>query len=312
MNDETIIFFLVVIIIVLIFVVLYQRFIFTKGTQTKLKQISQKLEEILESDSDEKVMIFTDNKILMELESEINRLLIDRQKIKVDFKRGEISSKKMLANISHDIKTPLTVILGYLEIMRLNHADDEILKKVESKAQQVMDLINQFFTLAKLESGDTNITLSKINISEICRESVLSFYELLLQKDVEVEISIPESAVFAQGDKDALQRILFNLLSNVIRYGSDGKYLGIFLYEDKNSVYIDVTDKGKGIEKEFAASVFERLYTMEDSRNREIQGNGLGLTIAKNLAVQLGGDIYLDSVPNVKTTFTVKLKKVNY
>lgn len=312
MNEKTIIFFLVIIIVALIFVVLYQRFVFTKGTQTKLKQISEKLEEILGSDSDEKVMIFTDNKILMELEGEINRLLLDRQKIKVDFKRGEISSKKMLANISHDIKTPLTVILGYLEIMRLNHADDEILKKVESKAQQVMDLINQFFTLAKLEAGDTNITLSKINISELCRESVLSFYELLLQKDFEVEISIPESAIFAQGDKDALQRILFNLLSNVIRYGSDGKYLGIFLYEDKNSVYIDVTDKGKGIEKEFAASVFERLYTMEDSRNREIQGNGLGLTIAKNLAVQLGGDIYLDSVPNVKTTFTVKLKKINY
>ena len=218
----------------------------------------------------------------------------------------------MLANISHDIKTPLTVILGYLEIMRLNHTDDEMLKKVESKAQQVMDLINQFFTLAKLEAGDTNLTLSKINISEICRESVLSFYEILLQKDFEVEISIPESAVFAQGDNEALQRILFNLLSNVIRYGSDGKYLGIFLHEDKNSVYIDVIDKGKGIEKEFAASVFERLYTMEDSRNREIQGNGLGLTIAKNLAVQLGGDIYLDSVPNVKTTFTVKLKKINY
>lgn len=312
MNDKTIIFFLLVIIVALIFVVLYQRFVFTKGTQTKLKQISQKLEEILESDSDEKVMVFTDNKMLMELEEEINRLLIDRQKIKVDFRRGEISSKKMLANISHDIKTPLTVILGYLEIMRLNHTDDEMLKKVESKAQQVMDLINQFFTLAKLEAGDTNLTLSKINISEICRESVLSFYEILLQKDFEVEISIPESAVFAQGDNEALQRILFNLLSNVIRYGSDGKYLGIFLHEDKNSVYIDVIDKGKGIEKEFAASVFERLYTMEDSRNREIQGNGLGLTIAKNLAVQLGGDIYLDSVPNVKTTFTVKLKKINY
>ena len=312
MNDKTIIFFLLVIIVALIFVVLYQRFVFTKGTQTKLKQISQKLVEILESDSDEKVMVFTDNKMLMELEEEINRLLIDRQKIKVDFRRGEISSKKMLANISHDIKTPLTVILGYLEIMRLNHTDDEMLKKVESKAQQVMDLINQFFTLAKLEAGDTNLTLSKINISEICRESVLSFYEILLQKDFEVEISIPESAVFAQGDNEALQRILFNLLSNVIRYGSDGKYLGIFLHEDKNSVYIDVIDKGKGIEKEFAASVFERLYTMEDSRNREIQGNGLGLTIAKNLAVQLGGDIYLDSVPNVKTTFTVKLKKINY
>ena len=74
-------------------------------------------------------------------------------------------------------------------------------------------------------------------------------------------------------------------------------------------MYIDITDSGKGIEKAFARHVFDRLYTLEDSRNREIQGNGLGLTIAKNLARELGGDLFLNSVPNVKTTFTVKLKK---
>ena len=70
--------------------------------------------------------------------------------------------------------------------------------------------------------------------------------------------------------------------------------------------------KGRGIEKEFAENVFERLYTMEDSRNRRIQGNGLGLTIAKNLAKQMGGDIVLESEPDIKTVFTVKLKKISY
>ncbi|MCI8665446.1 MAG: HAMP domain-containing histidine kinase [Dorea sp.] len=304
--------FLLIVTAVLVFVVLYQRFTFKKGIRTKLIQISQKLEEISESGSDEKVMVFTDEPALMELAGEINRLLLDRQKVKAEFKRSEISSKKMLANISHDIKTPLTVILGYLEIMRLTGADDEMLKKVESKAKQVVDLINQFFTLAKLEAGDTNITLSRVNVSEICRESTLGFYEILLQKDFEVELSIPEKTVYVQGDKDALQRILFNLLSNAVRYGSDGKYLGIFLRDEKDSVWIDVTDKGKGIQREFADRIFERLYTMEDSRNREVQGNGLGLTIVKNLAIQLGGDIYLDSIPGTKTTFTVRLKKINY
>lgn len=180
-------------------------------------------------------MVFTEEPALMELEGGINRLLIDRQRAKADFKRSEIASKKMLANISHDVKTPLTVILGYLEIMRLADPDDERLKKVENKAKQVMDLIHQFFTLAKLEAGDTNITLSRINVSEICRESALGFYEILSQKDFQVEISIPESPVYAQGEKDALQRILFNLLSNAIRYGSDGKYLGIFCVRRKTA-----------------------------------------------------------------------------
>lgn len=312
MSDKTIIFFLAVVVCLLFLVVLYQRFIFGRGIQAKIRRINKKLEEILETGSDEKIMVFTDNPVLMELGGQINRLLIDRQKIRADFKREEISSKKMLANISHDIKSPLTVILGYLEIMRLNHADNEMLKKVETKANQVMNLINQFFTLAKLESGDTNINLGKVNINEICRENVLEFYDILLQKDFDVDLFIPETAIFVQGEKEALQRILYNLLSNVIRYGSDGKYLGVFLRQDKGNVYIDVVDKGKGIEQEFASNVFDRLYTMEDSRNREIQGNGLGLTIAKNLAKQLEGDIFLNSIPNVKTTFTVSLKKITY
>lgn len=309
MSGEITIFFLSVCIAALIGIVLYQQFAFRSGTQRKLKEISQKLEEIQDTDSDENVMVFTDNKVLIELAAQINRLLDKHKRTRVDFRRSEISSKKMLSNISHDIKTPMTVILGYLEIMRLNSPqENEMLLKVEQKAQNVMELINQFFTLAKLEAGDTDIEISKINICEICRENVLDFYELLTRKGFQVEVAVPEEVVFVLGNKDALQRILFNLISNVVRYGSDGKYMGIFLRTDEKHAYIDVMDKGKGIDKVFAQNVFERLYTMEDSRNREIQGNGLGLTIARNLAHQLDGEITLDSKPGVKTVFTVKLR----
>ena len=313
MSDATIIFFLSVCIVVLICIVLYQQFAFRTGTQGKLKKIGQKLEEIQDTDSDENVMVFTDNKVLMDLAAQINRLLENQRKVKVDFRRSEIASKKMLSNISHDIKTPMTVILGYLEIMRLNGSgENEMLLKVEQKARRVMELINQFFTLAKLEAGDTDIEISKIDVCEVCRENVLDFYELLTQKEFRVEVDIPEEAVFVRGNKDALQRILFNLISNVVRYGTDGKYMGIFLRSDKKYIYIDVVDKGKGIDKAFAQNVFERVFTMEESRNREIQGNGLGLTIAQNLAHQIGGEIILDSEPNVKTTFTVKLGRFAY
>lgn len=313
MSDATIIFFLSACIAVLICIVLYQQFAFRTGTQIKLKKISQKLEEIQDTDSDENVMVFTDNKVLMDLAAQFNRLLENQRKVKVDYRRSEISSKKMLSNISHDIKTPMTVILGYLEIMRLNSSgENEMLLKVEQKAQRVMELINQFFTLAKLEAGDTQITISKIDVCEACRENVLDFYELLTQREFQVDVDIPEEAVFVRGNKDALQRILFNLISNVVRYGSDGKYMGMFLRSDEKYIYIDVVDKGKGIERAFAQNVFERLFTMEDSRNREIQGNGLGLTIAQNLAHQLGGEIILESEPSVKTTFTVKLRKFSY
>ncbi len=280
-----------------------------RGTRAKLKEITEKLSEILEQDTDEQIMVFTDDKVLMELCGQMNLLLLDRQKIKADFRKQEIASKKMLSNISHDIKTPLTVILGYLEIMRLRDCEDVTLQKVEAKAKQVMDLIDQFFTLAKLEAGDKKIEMVKINISELCRETVLGYYDILIQKNYAVDIIIPEQQIFAQGDMESINRILNNLLSNAIRYGSDGKYIGLFVREDLDFVYIDVVDKGKGIEKQFAASVFERLYTMEDSRNRSIQGNGLGLTIARNLARQMGGDLLLQSQPGVRTVFTVKLRR---
>lgn len=274
-----------------------------------LRQISQKLSDILDQDSDEKVMVFTDNKALQELCAQINRLLLNRQKTRADYRKREISYKKMLSNISHDIKTPLTVILGYLEMMRLADEGNEELRKVEAKALQVMELINQFFTLAKLEAGDMDIEIGKMNISELCRESMLGYYDILQGRDFAVELSIPEKDMFVRGETRAVDRILNNLISNAVRYGGDGKYIGLALRESGGYVYIDITDKGKGIEKAFAQNVFDRLYTLEDSRNREIQGNGLGLTIAKNLALQLGGDIFLESEPHVKTTFTVKLKK---
>ena len=315
MSGQSIIFFLICVIILLIAVICYQQFVFNKGIQGKLKKISESLSGILDKDSDEKVMVFTDNKALMNLSGQINRMLLDRQKVKTDYRKQEISTRKMLANISHDIKTPLTVILGYLEIMGMENKENEnneTLQKVEAKARQVMELINQFFTLAKLEAGDRNIKLTKININELCRENVLGFYQLLLSKEFAVDIFIPEQNFIVQGDKESIDRILNNLLSNAIRYGSDGKYIGLFLWEEKNFVFIDIVDKGRGIEKEFAANVFERLYTVEDSRSRQMQGNGLGLTIAKNLARQMGGDILLESEPGVKTVFTVRLKKILY
>lgn len=304
-------------------VVLYQQFVFRAGTQRKLREIHQKLKEILDEDSGERVMVFTDNRELKEILAQINRLLEKHAKVAADFRRTEMTSRKMLSNISHDFKTPLTVIRGYLEIMRTQkeaalgaqageegHTELQMLKKAEQKAQAMMELLDSFFSLAKIEAGDADVELTGLDVCEVCRESVLDFYEMLTEADFQVDIGLPEKAVFVRGNREALQRILSNLVSNVIRYGAEGKYLGVFLRTDERSVYIDVTDKGKGIDSAFAQSVFERLFTMEDSRSRSVQGNGLGLTIAKRLAEQMGGDLTLESVPHVRTVFTVTLKRV--
>lgn len=232
MSDAAILFFLCLGILVLSGIVLYQQIVFRAGMQAKLRNMHQKLKELIETDSDERIMVFTDNKELMELAAQINSLLDHHLKAKADYRRSELASKRMLSNISHDIKTPMAVILGYLEIMRLNgEATQEMLAKTEQKAQSVMELINQFFTLAKIEAGDAEIALSRVDICEICRESILDFYEILTKADFQVEVGLPERAVYIQGNQEALQ---------------------------------------------------------------------------------LGGEISLESVPYVKTTFTVKLKLVSY
>lgn len=310
MDYETILFFLILVIVFLLGVIFYQRIAFRVGMRARLREISGKMKEINDTGSDERIFAFTDDTELMELMAQINRLLENYGKTKAEHNRSEMASKRMLSNISHDIKTPMTVILGYLEILRMNSGDsDEMLAKTERKAKDVMELIDQFFTLAKLESGDMALEAARIDLCEVCRESILDYYELLTKEDFEVDIVLPETPVYVQGNQEAVGRILFNLISNVIRYGAEGKYIGLSLWADEKSVFLAVADKGKGIDKVFADSVFERLFTMEDSRNRNIQGNGLGLAIARNLAVQLGGTLTLDSIPYEKTTFTLTLPK---
>lgn len=312
MVDSIYIYLLLFVIAVLIFSMM-MLFKSQRNSLRNIQQISDKLAQILNEDTDEKLMVFTDDKVLTKLLTQINRVLEDRQRINVEYRRSEIAAKRMLSNISHDIKTPLTVILGYLEMILLNAKDDAaMLKKVENKAKQLMDLIQRFFTLAKIEAGDMEIVTTRININEVCKENILDFYNILHEKGFNVDVHIPEEAVYVYGNEDALNRILFNLISNAIHHGQEGNYLGVVLRYDTVFVWIDIVDHGKGIEKSLAPKVFDRLYTMDDSRNSKLGGSGLGLAIAKTLAEKLGGDILLESNSYEKTVFTVKLKRMNY
>lgn len=277
-----------------------------------LQDISKILQHIIAEDTEEKVMSFTDSKDMKVLISSINTLLNDRQKQKAEFIRTEAGLRKMLSNISHDMKTPLTVILGYLEIMEMEENKSPLISKVRLKAGQVMEMMNQFFSLAKLEAGDTPLEMEKVELNEVCRRNILDFYQILREKEYQVEISIPEEKLYTFGNGGALDRILFNLISNALRYGGDGKYLAVSLEDEMGSAVIRITDHGKGIAREYQEHIFERLYTMEDSRNRELQGNGLGLTIVKSLTQKLGGTVEVHSIPEEVTTFTVRMPLLKY
>ncbi|WP_440602488.1 HAMP domain-containing histidine kinase [Bacillus sp. GB_SG_008] len=308
--------FLTAIIFILIGVIYFQ-YRSGKSRSANLRYTYEKLQDIVEKQTSENLLVVTDDKELKSLLVAINYLLDEKKKTIAEHSKLEISMRKMLSNISHDLKTPLTVILGYVEILHVDETISEeerkiLLEKVHTKTLEVLDLIHKFFDLAKLESGDKDIAMTRIHMNEICQEHMLSFYDLLTTQGFDVHIDIPETPIYAHGNPEVIGRIMNNLISNAIAYGGDGKTLGITLRSDDKFVYVDIWDKGKGISESHIDKVFERMYTLEDSRNRLYQGSGLGLTITKRLVEALGGEIHLSSTPYEKTVFTVMLRKINF
>lgn len=304
---------LIVIILVLILLLCIQAN--NKRNRSKqLQYMTAKLSSILTNKSSERVLLLTSDKELQEHLNAINLLLDDNQQTQAHYHRTEQSMRRMLSNISHDLKTPLTVVLGYTETLlhQRNISPEELerlLRKVHLKAEEIVQLMNAFFDLSKLESGDTELAMASLNMNEICKNNMLMFYESLLSHGCEAQIDIPDAPIHVYSNEEALNRILNNLLANAIQHGRDGKIIGLSLRSEEQFVWIDVWDQGRGISERHQDLIFERMYTLEDSRNKTFQGSGLGLTITKRLVQKLGGDITLHSIPYEKTTFTLKLPR---
>jgi signal transduction histidine kinase len=283
---------------------------------THLTYIHNKVSGILEQGTFERLLVFDSDAQVSRLLNDMNRLLEHTHLAKADYVNQEKEMRHMLSNISHDLKTPLTVVLGYSETLlhgaSLTDAERRVMtEKIQDKAQEVLRLMHSFFDLAKLESGDRELELSRVNISELCRVKMLSFYELLIKLGLQVELDIPEQDVFVLANEEALDRVLDNLITNAMKYGADGKALGIsILNREGESVTVQVWDRGKGIPEQEHSRVFERMYTLEDSRNRMFQGSGLGLTITKRLVERMGGRIDVHSVPHQRTVFSFTLKEM--
>lgn len=307
---------LLLMIVLLVGIIIFQ--VRAKKQQNAMIQyMHQKLQAIINDQSSEKILVSTANHELQQLLIAMNVLLDHNQKVLATHRKMESSMKKMLSNISHDLKTPLTVVLGYTEMLKLEQSLNEeerqrLLTGVHSKTLEVLKLIHTFFDLAKLEAGDTDYPMTKINVGEICRKNILSFYDMITSMGLEIDIAIPEISAYAHGNEEALDRVLNNLLSNAVAYGAAGNIIGLTVRNDDKNIFIDIWDRGQGIDEYHIDNVFERMYTLEDSRNKSFQGSGLGLTITKRLVELMDGSIQLSSSPYEKTIFTVSLKRMTY
>lgn len=310
------VYFLSLIIVVLLVIIGAQSY-FKRKMNRELNEIQNKLSEIIDQETAEKVLLQTDQKNIKRFLIQINRLLDYNQKVIADYLKTKENLRKMLSNMSHDLKTPLTVILGYVEKLTLDNGmsveeRNQVTSRLHQKTLNIIAQINQFFDLVKLDSGDYSFPLSRISVNEICRKNVLEFFDMLQSKNLQVEVNIPEQYYYILGNEEALNRSLSNLISNAIRYGSDGGVFGLTVREDGNYIAIDIWDKGKGIAKAHQEQVFERLYTLDDARNSEFQGSGIGLSITKHLIEAMKGSIQLKSKPFEKTVFTCFFHRITY
>jgi signal transduction histidine kinase len=281
---------------------------------SQVKKMTLITREIQTGSLNQRYRLRTSQKDIKELAEAWNQLM---DQFQVDFERIEFleeERKRMVANISHDLRTPLTSLLGYIEAMRndstlTTEEKDEFLQIITNKGNSLLKLLQGFFELAKLEANDFKLNLQKIDLVQIISEVLVGFYPAFVKADIVPVINMPDEPFYVKADVDCLERILNNLLSNALRYGQDGKDIGVAIREEGNLVWVDVWDRGKGISKEDMLHIFERLYTGAASRNTSTQGTGLGLTIAKNLVEKHGGKITVTSVPNKKTVFSFGLIK---
>lgn len=176
--------------------------------------------------------------------------------------------------------------------------------KIDRKADDLITTINDYFTMSKIASGDLPLKLQKENISRLCRDTILDYYDLLEKQQFEVDLRIPDTPIFAYTDRDALQRILKNLIDNAIRHGSDGQYISLRLYAVKEKSVIEVEDHGKGMSPQQQKQIFTRNYTTAPKSS----GSGLGLAISKHLASKIGAELRVQSIPNEQTVFSVIMK----
>ena len=222
--------------------------------------------------------------------------------------------ERMMADISHDLKTPITSIQGYAKALSdgiiADEDKDKYIKIIYEKSKKLTELINIFHEYSKLEHPDFNLIFEKVDLSEYLRAYIALKYEDIVESGFNIEVDIPEEEMEIKIDKVQLQRVFDNILGNSIKHNEKGTNIYVSLKE-KNDIYeIIIADDGKGISKDIANNIFEAFTVGDESRNSK-QGSGLGLAIAKTIVDLHGGTIELEpeSLKKFSTQFKIILNK---
>lgn len=227
-------------------------------------------------------------------------------------RRLERVRRDFVANVSHELKTPLTSIKGFVETLLDGALHDEennerFLRRISANTDRLTSLVSDLLSLARIEARGETIPTTPVEVSAIVGEVLRRQENSLHAKRLVCHADELAAEVVVRGDEEALHQIVGNLLDNAIKYTPEGGEIHLRLRVEARTAILEVQDSGIGIPAREVDRVFERFYRVDKGRSREIGGTGLGLSIVKNLVLKMGGEISVESEEGVGTRFVVKL-----
>ena len=247
-----------------------------------------------------------------EIAASINKMAEEIRVLMESERHNEKSKNEMITNIAHDLRTPLTSILGYLDLINKRDLSEETkkeyLKIVYEKSKKLQDLIESLFSFTKTNSSKLVLKIEKIDIIKLLCQLMEEFYPNFENKGITCSVNTSEDSCVIDGDGTLLARLFDNLINNAIKYGADGKRIDIKISVEKKIVKIAVINYGKVIPANELPLIFGKFYRVDQARNSNTGGTGLGLAIAKNITELHHGIIDVSSDLS-GTIFSVTLPK---
>ena len=270
------------------------------GLKKSMKQIGGSLSEILGSDTNRLISISSRDKYARQLASQINDQLRTLRKQRHRYTQGDRELKNAVTNISHDLRTPLTAIGGYLELLEREDTSPQVreyLDIISERTRLMKQLTEELFRYSVILSSEKDVELSDVHINRVLAESITGYYAALTARGIEPEVEICEEKIVRRANEELLSRVFSNLISNALKYSTGD--LTVRLAPDGTISFENNAPDLTAVEAE---QLFDRFYTVETAHN----STGLGLAISRTLITQIGGTIEA-AVAGGKLTITLLL-----
>lgn len=294
----------IILVLITITAVLYT-FAARSKAKRQISEILEILNEIKGGNGNRRVLAKA-NDLTAPIAYEINNIIISYERKLTEYRRTEEANKQLMTSLSHDVRTPLTTLIGYLDGVHKGIAAgqerEQYIETARKKAYDLKEYIDVLFDWFKLNSGEFTVNIKTVEAAELTRNILIDWIPIFEDKQINYIIEISEQPVKVNLDINGYTRILNNLIQNIIGH-SEADKITISLHCQNDDMRLVVSDNGKGIDKEDLRHIFERLYKCDKGRSEK--GSGLGLSIVRQLTEKMNGKITVESNLGAGTTFTL-------